>query len=103
MEEMTEETNISHLKTAISSDHNYTVIATKDRQEDKKNKSKRSGPSCMEKNQQDFEQLRNSKLIKIDIFTERCMLCGEHFSTSTEADMHVRRQSCDKNTQNKKT
>ena len=46
---MTEETNISHLKTAISSDHNYTVIATKDRQEDKKNKSKRSGPSCMEK------------------------------------------------------
>ena len=31
------------------------------------------------------------------------MLCGEHFSTSTEADMHVRRQSCGKNTQNKKT
>ena len=48
----------------------------------------------MEKNQADFMQLRNAKIEKIDLFTERCKECQEVFTSVTKADKHVRRISC---------
>ena len=65
-------------------------------------KKRNKGPFSTEKNNNDFEMLRNAKLIKIDLFTEKCRVCEQIFSSETLANKHVRKSSCFKvNTKNK--
>ena len=56
----------------------------------------RKGPLCTTKSQEDFNQIRSSKLKKVDLFTEVCKHCNESFSSRTLANMHVRKKSCNK-------
>ena len=59
-------------------------------------KKRRREPFSIEKNNDDFEQMRNSKLIKIDLFSEKCRVCKKVFTSETLANKHVKRSSCHK-------
>ena len=76
----------------VINDHEYFTANT----QEKKKKQRNKGPYSILKEQDDFFQLRSSKLKKINFTQECCRICNKKFSTVTEANKHVRRSSCSK-------
>ena len=55
---------------------------------------KKRGPITMEKKQIDFQQYRNAKLRKVDLFIEKCNDCNKSFTSVVAANKHVRLGNC---------
>ena len=55
---------------------------------------KRKGPFSMEKEEDNFQQLRKVKMKQISFGKEKCKICNKEFESVILADKHVRRNSC---------
>ena len=76
-------------------DHSYCLSKGLFKEKNtKKVLDKSNGPYSMEKSQLDFDQLRSSKLKKVNLLTECCKQCKTTFKSVTEADIHVKRSNC---------
>ena len=55
---------------------------------------KKKGPYSMEKEEENFQQLRKLKLKKLGFGLEICKICDKKFTSITLANKHARRNSC---------
>ena len=76
----------------VQAEHDYYIPLVDGKLTNKRIK----GPYSMEKEQINYDQIKRTKMVKIDMFSEKCKLCQKVFTSVTEIDIHVRRQSCEK-------
>ena len=95
-------TNSPQIEIESNIDENNPNVEEHDYHNKSKKQRKRKGPFSMEKNQSDYQQLKNAKIRQVDLLTEQCIECKEFFYSVTESDKHVRRVSCKTNPGKKK-